>query len=107
MTFKDFKGQVKISDIQKAFDNLVNRINSSIDIYNKSSFVADINYNDVSEELAPLNYTLSVGGLKKILETYDGCVVGCKVFKIGNNLNITSGLLIRKSSQKKKSTFWK
>lgn len=97
MTFKDFKGQVKISDVQKAFDNLVDRINNSIDTYNESSYVTDINYNDVSEELAPLNYTLSVGGLKKILETYDGCVVGCKVFKIENNLNITSGLLIRRN----------
>ena len=64
MTFKDFKGQVKISDVQKAFDNLVDRINNSIDTYNESSYVTDINYNDVSEELAPLNYTLSVGGLK-------------------------------------------
>ena len=34
MTFKDFKGQVKISDVQKAFDNLVDRINNSIDTYN-------------------------------------------------------------------------
>ena len=72
MTFKDFKGQVKISDVQKAFDNLVERINDSIDAYNESSYVTDINYNNVSEELAPLNYTLSVGGLKKILEIYDG-----------------------------------
>ncbi|MDD7588826.1 hypothetical protein, partial [Bullifex porci] len=96
MTFKDFKGQVKISDVQKAFDNLVDRINDSIDIYNESSYVTDINYNNVSEELAPLNYTLSVGGLKKILETYDGYVVGCKVFKMGNNLNITSGVLIKR-----------
>ena len=96
MTFKDFKGQVIISDVQKAFDNLVDRINDSIDIYNESSYVTDINYNNVSEELAPLNYTLSVGGLKKILETYDGYVVGCKVFKIGNNLNITSGVLIKR-----------
>ena len=97
MTFKDFKGQVKISDVQKAFDNLVNRINDSIDAYNESSYVTDINYNNASEELAPLNYTLSVGGLKKILETYDGYAVGCKVFKIKNNLNITSGLLIRRN----------
>lgn len=96
MTFKDFKGQVKISDVQDAFDNLVDRINASIDTYNESSYVTDINYNDVSEELAPLNYTLSVGGLKKILETYDGCVIGCKVFRIENNLNITSGLLIKR-----------
>ena len=97
MTFKDFKGQVKISDVQKAFDNLVERINDSIDAYNESSYVADINYNNASEELAPLNYTLSVGGLKKILETYDGYAVGCKVFKIKNKLNITSGLLIRRN----------
>ena len=97
MTFKDFKGQVKISDVQKAFDNLLERINDSIDTYNESSYVADINYNNVSEELAPSNYTLSVGGLKKILEIYDGYAVGCKVFKIKNNLNITSGLLIRRN----------
>lgn len=97
MDYKNFKGQVKISDIQACFDDLTNRINSLIDKYNASSYVTDINYNNVSPELAPVNYTLSVGGLKKILDAYDGCVLGTKVFRVSNNLLITDGLLIRRN----------
>lgn len=96
MDYKNFKGQVKISDVQACFDDLTNRINSLIDKYNASSYVTDINYNNVSPELAPVNYTLSVGGLKKILDAYDGCVLGTKVFRVSNNLCITDGLLIRR-----------
>ena len=97
MDYKNFKGQVKISDVQECFDDLTNRINSLIDKYNESSYVTDINYNNVSPELAPVNYTLSVGGLKKILDAYDGCVLGTKVFRVSNNLCITDGLLIRRN----------
>ena len=97
MDYKNFKGQVKISDVQECFDDLTNRINSLIDRYNESSYVTDINYNNVSPELAPVNYTLSVGGLKKILDAYDGCVLGTKVFRVSNNLCITDGLLIRRN----------
>ena len=97
MDYKNFKGQVKISDVQACFDDLTNRINSLIDKYNASSYVTDINYNNVSPELAPVNYTLSVGGLKKILDAYDGCVLGTKVFRVSNNLLITDGLLIRRN----------
>lgn len=97
MDYKNFKGQVKISDVKECFDDLTNRINSLIDKYNASSYVTDINYNNVSPELAPINYTLSVGGLKKILDAYDGCVLGTKVFRVSNNLCITDGLLIRRN----------
>lgn len=97
MDYKNFKGQVKISDVKECFDDLTNRINSLIDKYNASSYVTDINYNNVSPELAPVNYTLSVGGLKKILDAYDGCVLGTKVFRVSNNLCITDGLLIRRN----------
>lgn len=97
MEYKDFKGQVKISEVKECFDDLTNRINSLINKYNESSYVTDINYNNVSPELAPANYTLSVGGLKKILDAYDGCVLGTKVFKVSNNLCITDGLLIRRT----------
>lgn len=97
MNYKNFKGQVKISDVKECFDDLTNRINSLIDKYNASSYVTDINYNNVSPELAPVNYTLSVGGLKKMLDAYDGCVLGTKVFRVSNNLCITDGLLIRRN----------
>lgn len=97
MDYKNFKGQVKISDVKECFDDLTNRINSLIDKYNASSYITDINYNNVSPELAPVNYTLSVGGLKKILDAYDGCVLGTKVFRVSNNLCITDGLLIRRN----------
>lgn len=93
----EFKGQVKIEDVKNQFDLLVNGINSQIDTYNDAGYVTEIDYNDVSPELSPLNYTLSVGGLRKVLDAYDGSVLGCNVFKDGENLVITEGLLITRN----------
>ena len=55
--------------------------------------------NDVSDELSPMDYTLSVGGLRKILDAYDGAVIGCKVYPVNKakNLLITSGLLLTRN----------
>lgn len=93
----EFKGQVKIEDVKSQFDLLVDGINSQIDTYNDAGYVTEIDYNDVSPELSPLNYTLSVGGLRKVLDAYDGSVLGCNVFKDGENLVITEGLLITRN----------
>lgn len=93
----EFKGQVKIEDVKNQFDLLVDGINSQIDTYNDAGYVTEIDYNDVSPELSPLNYTLSVGGLRKVLDAYDGSVLGCNVFKDGENLVITEGLLITRN----------
>lgn len=90
---KDFKGQVKISEVKESLDNLVNGVNKQIDLYNTSDYVQDIDYNIGAPDLAPLNYTLSVGGLKKFLNAYNGCVIGCKAFNIGGQYAVTDGIM--------------
>nr|DAL61029.1 MAG TPA_asm: hypothetical protein [Caudoviricetes sp.] len=90
---KDFKGQVKISEVKESLDNLVNGVNKQIDLYNTSDYVQDIDYNIGAPDLAPLNYTLSIGGLKKFLNAYNGCVVGCKAFNIGGQYAVTDGIM--------------
>lgn len=91
---KDFKGLVKISDVQNAFDELVGDINNMIDAYNASAKVLDIDYTKGSAELGASGYTLSVGGLKRVIQTYQGCSVGCKAFKIdGNHCKVTAGFV--------------
>ena len=90
---KDFKGQVKISEVKECLDTLVAGINKQIDLYNTSDYVQDIDYNIGAPDLAPLNYTLSVGGLKKFLNAYNGCVIGCKAFNIGGQYVVTDGIM--------------
>lgn len=91
-----FKGQVKIEDVSNQLGLLTDGINSMIDTYNDAGYVTDIDLNDVSSELSPMDYTLSVGGLKKVLDAYDNTVIGCNVFTDSKkeNLYISSGLLL-------------
>lgn len=89
---KDFKGLVKISDVQNAFDEIVDSINTIIDTYNASAKVLDIDYTKGSSELGASGYTLSVGGLKRVIQTYQGCSVGCKPFKVdSSHCKVTAG----------------
>lgn len=94
-----FKGQVKIEDVSRQLDLLVDGINNMIDTYNDAGYVTDIDLNDVSSELSPMDYTLSVGGLKKVLDAYDNAVIGCNVFTDSKkeNLYISSGLLLTRN----------
>lgn len=93
---KDFRGQVKISEVKAEFDYLLTTINNTIDLFNQSEVMSEeIDFSNVSPNIAPPNYTLSVGGLKKILEAYNGAIVGCRVFRVGTDrYYITEGLLI-------------
>lgn len=92
---KQFKGQVKISDVQAAFDQIVERINEMIDSYNEASYVTEIDYTKGGDTLAPSGYTLSVGGLKQAMKACDGCVVGAKPFRVDNgHFKMTTGTLV-------------
>ena len=92
---KNFSGQVKIEDVQKEFDKLVQRVNKMVTNYNSASLIKDHDYSVAGTTLAPSGYTLTVGGLKQVLENYDGCVFGCVPFKIGSSqLKVTDGILI-------------
>lgn len=90
-----FRGQVKISDIQDAFDDLVNKINTLIDAYNLAEESAGFTLDDGGSYLAPEGYTLSIGGLKKVLSSYDGAVFGCHAWKVGSKLVISNGIYIK------------
>lgn len=92
---KNFKGEVKISDVQTEFDNIIDRINNMVEAYNISGKVEDIDYSVGGVNLSPAGYTLSVGGLKQGLAAVAGNVIGAKCFKITKRkFKITAGLII-------------
>ena len=92
---KNFKGIVKVSDVQNEFDKLVQDLNTSVDEYNNIDEVKNIDYNKAGSLLGQLGYTLTVGGLKQFMQIYNGFCFGCKVFKTGNNqCKPTGGILV-------------
>lgn len=96
MTINDFRGQVKVADVQAAFDEIVNRINSAIATYKSAQELEDIDYTKGSPKLGAAGYTLTVGGLKSILHAYEGCTIGAKAYKISDEESILSdGLHIK------------
>lgn len=92
-----FKGQVKVQEIQEAFDAIVESINNTIDSFNNSVRAYNtVNYNTGSASLAPKGYTLTIGGLKSFLSAYTGAVIGADVFKVNaTTVHITPGIKIR------------
>lgn len=95
---KQFKGEVKISDVQAEFDTLVNRINKMVDAYNGTNqVITNIDYTKGGSNLAPSGYTLTVGGIKQALKSLDGHVVGGKCFyNTANTVKMSDGLLFTK-----------
>lgn len=96
---KLFRGQVKISDVQEALNEIVDRVNNIIDEYNTQIYVNNIDYTSGSASLSPAGYTLSVGGLKKVIQNMDECVIGAKPFIISDNkIKMSTGLLMYNGS---------
>lgn len=96
MTINDFRGQVKIQDVQNAFDEIVDRINTQIDRYNEMSALQDIDVTKGSSKLAAPTYTLTVGGLKSVLESYEGSLIGCKAFRLSpESILVSDGFFIK------------
>ena len=95
---KQFKGEVKISDVQAEFDALVGRINKMVDAYNGTNqVITNIDYTKGGSNLAPSGYTLTVGGIKQALKSLDGHVVGGKCFyDTANTVKMSDGLLFTK-----------
>lgn len=92
---KNFKGIVKVSDVQNEFNKLVQGLNTSVDEYNNIDEVKNIDYNKAGSLLGQLGYTLTIGGLKQFMQIYNGFCFGCKVFKTGNNqCKPTGGILV-------------
>lgn len=95
---KQFKGQVKISDVQTAFDDIVAKINSLVTSYNAQSYVEEIDYTVGGTTLAPSGYTLTVGGYKQFLKACEGVVTGCKPIKVDDNhFKVTTGMLVARN----------
>lgn len=92
-----FRGQVKVSDVQSAFNDFVNKINTIITMYNATNTLIDnIDLSVGSPALASGGYSLSVGGLKHILEAYDGVVLGCRAFRIDStHIVVTDGMYFK------------
>lgn len=95
---KKFRGKVKIADVQNEFDKLVDKINSLDARINKvNTDKENIDWRYGGATLAPINYTLTVGGLKQALNGFDGAVYGARAFKTDNtHFKMTSGLLVSK-----------
>ena len=96
---KDFMGQVKVSDIQAAFDEIVERINRQVDIYNNIAGYGDIDYTKGSPKLSNSGYTLSIGGLKSVINAYEGTLIGCKAYKLSDTAVLVSDGLYFKEGQ--------
>jgi len=103
---RNFKGQVKISDVQAEFDSILASINDLIDEYNNSAEIsADVDYSVGSPFLGQYDYTLTVGGLKSALEAYEGAVLYTRAYSdnhdnTGNYQDVimTKGLLVHNGS---------
>lgn len=97
MSFKDqinkFVGKVRISDIENAFNFIIENVNAFIDtINNGSEFLEDTdNFYLGSTSIPAGNYTLTLGALKKILTAYDKEVIGGTVVK--NPLNTDKAIV--------------
>lgn len=82
----NFKGQVKASDIQAAYDELIGRINNIITTYNTTdTFLQEQDYSVGGDSIGAAGYTLTVGGIKQVLEAYNGTLIGCRIFRIDND----------------------
>lgn len=94
---RNFRGQVRISDVQEEFDNLVDGINNMITSYNNAVDTTEtVDYTKGGTTLAPIGYTLTIGGLKQVLKLYDGAVLGSEVYKIADkNFYVANGLYIK------------
>ena len=94
MTNYTFKGQVKVADVKAAFDDFINRINTLVSTYNTTeTFLSNIDLTVGSPTLAAGGYTLTVGGIKQLLEAYDGVLLGCRAFRIDStHIVVTDGI---------------
>lgn len=93
-----FKGQVKVADVQNEFTYLINMINELVDKYNAALSSLNYSVDKGAAVLAPEGYSLSIGGLKSIIESYDGYTIGCHVLKGNGKYVITSGVIFRDNS---------
>ena len=81
-----FRGQVKVSDVQAAFDDFLNRINTMVSTFNATeTAISSIDLTVGGPTLAAGGYCLTVGGIKQLLDAYDGCLIGCRAFRIDSN----------------------
>lgn len=92
-----FKGQVKVANIQNAFNELIARINNIVDVYNETdTFLEEQDYSKGGDSLGAAGYTLTVGGIKQVLQAYAGTLIGCRAFRIDpTHVIVTDGVYFK------------
>lgn len=92
---RNFRGQVRVEDVQNEFDDLTTKMNNLIDEYNNTDKVKEIDYSVGGPSLSNSGYSLTVGGLKQFLALFNNTIIGCKPFKLNSSTFITTpGLYI-------------
>lgn len=94
----NFKGQVKVADVQKAFDEMVAKVNALRQKYDAALDATNVGLDVGQPTLAPNRYTLSVGGLKQIISDMQGQVIGARVYKYGSTYYISEGIAFTQGS---------
>lgn len=88
---KKFKGQVKIADVQAAFDEVVGKLNAFIDYYNETLKIVNIDFSVAGTNIGTSRQALTVGAMKKFLEALDGTLIGCEVIKVYEDADLEEG----------------
>ena len=105
--FKKFKGRVKISDIEQAFNKVITYINDFISYINNGIDLLDeesenkIDVTKGSNTLPANEYCLTIGALKQALEVYDKSIIGGVTVKDPLNSNraiVFPSLLVEKDN---------
>lgn len=72
---KNFSGVVHIADIQEEFDRLLAGLAQLQDKMEELENVSDLDYTKGKPSLSAKDFTLTLGGLKKILQVYNNKVI--------------------------------
>ena len=72
---KNFSGVVHIADIQEEFDRLLTGLAQLQDKMDELENVSDLDYTKGKPSLSAKDFTLTLGGLKKILQVYNNKVI--------------------------------
>lgn len=72
---KNFSGVVHIADIQEEFDNLLKGLTTLQDRMDKLENISGLDFTKGKPSLSAEDFTLTLGGLKKILQVYNDKVI--------------------------------
>lgn len=88
----NFRGRVKVSEVQAAFNDMIAKINNLRQKYEEALGATNYTLDIGAATLAPDRYSLSVGGLKQIISDLQGCIIGARIYKYGNTFVCSNGI---------------